>query len=228
MGEPIRVLIVDDHPVVRRGLVAFLGSREGIEVVAQAADGEEAVAAVAEHAPDVVVMDLVMPGTDGVEATSRIRRDHPDTRVLVLTSYGADDQVVAAIRAGAAGYVLKDADPDEVEAAIRSVQRGQVTLAAPAAAALMADVRRRDAGGPAAAHDGSPAARIGQLTPREREVLSLLGEGLTNRQIARRLGISEKTVKAHVGGVLRTLGVADRTQAALVAARAGLGAADGS
>lgn len=211
MAEPLRVLLADDHPVVRQGLRTFLASREGIDVVGEAADAEEAVTRTAMLKPDVVLLDLVMPRGGGVAAIERIRALGLDARVLVLTSFAGDDQLLPALRAGAAGYLLKDADPAELEQALRAVGRGEAALHPTVAARVLREV----AGGPS-------SGRLGTLTAREREVLGLLGQGLTNRQIARRLGIAEKTVKTHVSSVLGKLGLADRTQAALLAVREGL------
>ena len=210
----IRVLIADDHPVVRQGLRSFLESRGGITVVGEVADTEAAVAEAARLRPDVVLMDLAMPGAGGVAATRRITEQRPETRVLVLTSFAGDDEVVPAVRAGAAGYLLKDVDPAELEQAVRLVAAGERVLHPRAASRVMAQVA---AGGPA------PSARpAASLTPREREVLALLAGGLSNRQLARRLVVSEKTVKTHVSNILAKLGLADRTQAALYAVREGL------
>ena len=213
MAEPtdastIRILVVDDDPVVRQGVRGFLGSRPGLEVVAEAADGDEAVRKARHLHPDVVLMDLVMPGTDGVEATKQIVAQDEDVRVVVLTSFTDDERVVPAVRAGAAGYLHKDATPAELERAVRAAARGEAPLSPRAAARVLQSMTAEPAGP--------------DLTPREREVLALLGEGLTNRLIARRLGVSEKTVKTHVGNVLAKLGVSDRTQAALWAVRHGL------
>ncbi|MDQ3709908.1 MAG: response regulator transcription factor [Actinomycetota bacterium] len=212
MADQIRVLLADDHPVVRQGLRAFLESRDGIVVVGEASDGAQAVAMAARLRPDVVVMDLVMPGMDGVTATSRIATSESAPRVLVLTSFAAEEQVVPAVRAGAAGYLLKDAEPRAVEDAVRRVAAGEFLLHPQAAARLMVEV----------ATDAPARPSRTNLTPREVEVLGLLAGGLSNRQLARKLVISEKTVKTHVSSILSKLGLADRTQAALYAVREGL------
>lgn len=201
----IRVLVVDDHAVVRRGLVQLLGQADGIEVVGQAADGAEAVSAQADDPADVVLMDLQMAGMDGVSATRALVAADPQVQVLVLTSFSDTDRILGALDAGALGYVLKDAEPDELIGAVRAVARGESPLH-PRAARLLLTARRGGARGAA-------------LTPREREVLALVREGLANKQIARRLGISERTVKAHLTAVFAALGVQDRTQAALWAER---------
>ena len=210
----VRLLICDDHPIVRQGLRTFLAARDDLEVVAEAEDGEQAVRKARHLAPDVVLMDLLLPGAlDGVAATEQILAERPATRVLMLTSYDKDDRVLAAVRAGAIGYLLKQIDPDDLEAAIRAAHRGESILAPQITGTILA-AAREDHG-----HPG-----LAQLTAREHEVLALLGEGLTNRLIARRLGVAEKTVKTHVSHVLAKLGLPDRTQAALFAARQGLGA----
>lgn len=206
----IRVVVADDHPIVRVGLRRFLDSRDGIEVVGEAADGEQAVARAARLQPDVVLLDLVMPVLDGLGAIERILARDPDARVLVLTSFAGEDQVLPALRAGASGYLLKDADPAEVERAVRAVAAGESPLDPAVAGRVLRAVR-----------PGSDP--LAALTPREREVLGLLARGLTNRQIARELVVAEKTVKTHVSAVLAKLGLADRTQAALLAVREGLG-----
>ncbi len=200
----IRVLIADDHAVVRQGLRTFLDLQEDIEVVGEAADGDQALAAVAELEPDVVVIDLVMPNTDGIEAIRRLKATAPATRAIVLSSFIEDDKLFPAVRAGAAGYLLKDVQPQELVAAIRTVHGGGALLHPQVAARLLADM----------AED--------PLTPREHEVLALIGRGMPNKLIARELSLSEKTVKAHVSSILAKLGVTDRTQAALYAVREGL------
>ena len=216
----IRVLVVDDHPIVRQGLRSYLSTREGIEVVGDAGDGESAVALASELRPDVVLMDLAMPGMGGLAAIRAVSELGVGTRILVLTSFSSEDQVIPAIRAGAVGYLLKDASPEEVAAAIRAVHAGEARLDPSVAAVVMAAAAGRpvDGGGGGAGRAG----RLALLTPRETEVLRLLGEGLSNRALAERLFVSEKTVKTHVSSVLSKLGLADRTQAALFAVHHGL------
>lgn len=199
--------MVDDHAVVREGLRTFLGLQDGIEVVGEAADGAEAVAEAERLRPDVVLMDLVMPKLDGVEAMRELRSRVPAARVIVLTSFLEDERLLPAIRAGAAGYLLKNVAPQELARAIRAAHAGE-TLIDPVVAARLVD----------ALADGGERGEP-ELTPREREVLELIGRGFSNKRIALELGIAEKTVKAHVTHVLAKLGVADRTQAALYAAR---------
>jgi two-component system, NarL family, response regulator LiaR len=214
-NSAIRVAVVDDHPVVRQGLRSFLEAR-GFVVVGEAASGDEAVRLVAERRPDVLLTDLVMPGVDGVEAIRRIRAAGQDVGIIVLTSFSGADQVIPAIQAGADGYLLKDAGPATLGDAIRAVHRGEPMLAPEAAAAVMSNVAN---GG-----DPSPPSNpdLDRLTAREREVLAALGRGLSNRQLADELYISEKTVKTHVSSVLSKLHLTDRTQAALYAVRVGL------
>jgi DNA-binding NarL/FixJ family response regulator len=212
---PIRVVVSDDHPVVRQGLRSFLEA-QGFAVVGEAADGDEAVRLVTETRPDVLLTDLVMPGVDGIEAIRRLRAGGPPVGILVLTSFSGAEQVIPAIQAGADGYLLKDAGPGVLEDAIRAVHRGEPMLSPEAAAVVMARV----AGEPPAA--GSEHPDLERLTAREREVLAGLGRGLSNRQLAAELFVSEKTVKTHVSSVLAKLRVADRTQAALFAVRVGL------
>lgn len=215
MADPIRVLIVDDHQVVRRGLHTFLEIQEDIEVVGEAADGDEGVARAEELRPDIVLMDVKMPGTDGIEALRELRRLENPARVLVVTSFTEQRTVVPALRAGAAGYVYKDVDPDALAGAIRSIHAGHVLLQPEVAGALLSD----GAGG----GNGGGAGRGSVLTEREREVLELIADGRSNREIARTLVLSEKTVKTHVSNILMKLDLADRTQAALWAVRHGMG-----
>jgi two-component system, NarL family, response regulator LiaR len=212
MAEAIRVLLVDDHAVVREGLRAFLELQDGIVVVGEAADGEEAVETAGRLRPDVILMDLVMPRLDGVGAMLRLREEMPESRVIVLTSFAADDRLLPAIRAGAAGYLLKNVEPRELARAVRAAQAGEALLDPMVAARLVDQI------------SSTASARPGRdITPREREVLDLIACGYSNKRIALELAISEKTVKAHVGRLLAKLGVADRTQAALLAVREGLG-----
>ena len=198
----IRVMIVDDHEVVRAGLAMLLERFDDLLLVGEAPDGAAAIAMAAQCAPEVVLMDLSMPGVDGVQATREIVAQSPDVRVVVLTTFADRTHVTEAIDAGAVGFLLKDADPEALGDAIRAAHRGEAPLDPRAALALID--RRRE-----------PAAPAVELTPREREVLQLVGEGLSNRLIARRLGISEKTVKTHLTSVFTTIGVTDRVQAAL-------------
>jgi DNA-binding NarL/FixJ family response regulator len=211
MAESIRVLVVDDHAVVRQGLRGLLELQDGIEVVDDAENGEEAVEAAIRLRPDVILMDLVMPKLDGVSAMRLLRERLPATRVIVLTSFLDDDKLLPALRAGAAGYLLKNAEPREVVRAVRTAHAGG-TLLDPVVAARLVETLAAD-------DRGDPVAR---LTPREREVLVLIGRGYANKRIALELGLAEKTVKTHVGHVLAKLGVSDRTQAAVLAVRAGL------
>ncbi len=212
----IRVLVVDDHPIVRQGLRSYLSTRDGIEVVGDAADGETAVVMVDELRPDVVLMDLLMPGMGGLAAIRAVADLGLGTRILVLTSFSSEDQVIPAIQAGAAGYLLKDADPEEVDRAVRAVHAGEGRLDPSVAAVVMAAA----AGGGGRRAEADPG--LARLTPRETEVLALLGEGLTNRALAGRLFVSEKTVKTHVSSILAKLGLPDRTRAALYAVHHGL------
>jgi DNA-binding NarL/FixJ family response regulator len=209
----IRVLIADDHAVVRQGLRTFLELQDEIEVVGEAADGIEAVELVQRTKPDVALLDLIMPRLGGLEAIRRIREVAPATRVLVLTSFADDDTVLPAVRAGAAGYLLKDVPPPELVGAIRTVHAGEALLA-PAVATMLVEQL--------AAEDGAGAERDDHLTPREREVLALLARGRANKVIARDLGVSERTVKTHVSNILAKLNLTDRTQAAVYAVRHGI------
>ncbi len=191
--------------MVRTGLRTFLELQQDMEVVGEASSGEQALALVAAMHPDIVLLDLVLPGLSGLETARRLRDTHPDVKVVVLTSFSGQDSVLPAVRAGVAGYLLKDVGPAELAGALRSVHHGGAPLHPRVAAAVMHSVTQRD-----------------PLTTREREVLRLIGRGLSNRLIARELVLSEKTVKAHVSAILGKLGVADRTQAALLAVRDGL------
>ena len=206
--EPIRVLIVDDHAVVREGLRTFLELQEGLEVVGEAGDGEEALPLAEGLGPDVILMDLVMPKLDGVGAMRELRQRVPGARVIVLTSFLDDERLMPAIRAGAAGHLLKNVQPQELARAIRLADAGE-TLIDPAVAARLVE----------AVADGGAAEPEPELTPREQEVLDLIARGFSNKRIALELGVAEKTVKTHVSHVLAKLGVSDRTQAALYATR---------
>lgn len=206
----IRVLLVDDHQVVRRGLRTFLEIQDDIEVVGEASDGAEGVARAEELRPDVVLMDIKMPGTDGIEALRKLRELANPAKVLIVTSFTEQRTVVPALRAGASGYVYKDVDPDALAGAIRSVHAGHVLLQPEVAGALLA---QDEAGG--------GTGRGSTLTEREREVLGLIADGRSNREIARALVLSEKTVKTHVSNILMKLDLSDRTQAALWAVRNG-------
>jgi DNA-binding NarL/FixJ family response regulator len=208
-GAVIRVLIVDDHPAVRRGLRTFLELTDDIEVTGEAADGVTALDLIAQTAPDVVLLDMVLPGMDGVEVLEELRRRDLPARVLVVTSFTDRRRLLPAVRAGARGYLAKDVDPQALVAAVRSVHAGHLLLEPEAAETLLG------------APSGRPAATPA-LTARERDVLALIADGRSNREIARALVLSEKTVKTHVSSILLKLGLADRTQAALHAVRAGL------
>jgi DNA-binding NarL/FixJ family response regulator len=196
----IRVLLADDHGLVRDGLGRLLGSVPDIEVVAAAADGSEAIRLAKEHRPDVILMDLRMPGMDGSEATRRLLEDDPTAQVVILTSFSERDEILTALDAGAIGYLLKDAEPDDLIRGVRAAAQGESPLAPKAARELLGS-------------RGSAAAP--QLTEREREVLRLVTRGLPNKLIARELGISEKTVKAHLTTIFQRIGVTDRVQAAM-------------
>jgi DNA-binding NarL/FixJ family response regulator len=213
----IRVGVVDDHAIVRRGLVALLGADGELEVVGTAGDGDAALQLCLDQHPDVVLMDLSMPGIDGVEATRRIVQQAPGVQVVVLTSFVDRERVVDALRAGAIGYLLKDAPGEEIVRAIRDASRGQPRLHATVTRRLMEQVAA-----PAPPPVEAPPSPAAGLTSRELEVLRLIAEGMSNKEIARALGTSDRTVKSHVSNVLSKLGVLDRTQAALFAIRAGL------
>ena len=204
----IRVLIADDHGVVRQGLTMYLKLDEELEVVGEASNGEEALHMARDLRPDVVLMDVLMPVMDGIEATEKIKAELPDVEIVALTSVLDDGAVTGAVRAGAMGYLLKNTKPRELCRAIKGAAAGQVQLDPEAAARLMREMRAPE--------------RPEALTARETEVLGLLARGQANKQIARELFVEEKTVKAHVSGILRKLGVSSRTQAALYAVRTGL------
>jgi DNA-binding NarL/FixJ family response regulator len=212
--EPIRVLVVDDHAVVRRGVVAYLEAMEDLEVAGEAGDGQEALdflARAAAHGrlPHVVLMDLQMPRMDGVTATGEVVRRFAGVRVVILTSFGETERVHSALEHGASGYLLKDAGPTEVDAALRAAVRDEVFLDAAVTRRLTQEMR-------------APRAGLGALTAREREVLVLVAEGQSNKDIARRLDISERTARTHVSHLLTKIGLTSRTQAALLAVKEGL------
>jgi NarL family two-component system response regulator LiaR len=216
-SERIRVLIVDDHAVVREGLRTFLQLQDGIDVAGEAADGEQAVAQAAALAPDVILMDLVMPRLDGIGAMRQLRAAGSSARVIVLTSFLDDERLMPALQAGAAGYLLKDVEPAELARAVRKACADEALIDPTVAGRLLHALSDPPAGTGASAADG-----IAQLTRREREVLELIALGHSNKRIAFELDIAEKTVKTHVGHVLAKLGVADRTQAAVLAVQRGL------
>ena len=213
MTESITVLIVDDHAVVRQGVRGYLEAQPDISIAGEAASGEEAVRLAADQVPDVVLMDLLMPGMDGVEATRRVRRVSPRSQVVVLTSYHEDVHIFPAIKAGALSYLLKDVGPDELAGAVRAAARGEAVLHPHVATRVMQELRgtRREVPNPFA-----------ELTDRELEVMHLVAEGLSNALIAERLVLSEKTVKGYVSNILSKLHLADRTQAAVFAWREGM------
>jgi NarL family two-component system response regulator LiaR len=210
--ESIRVLVADDHAIVRRGLCALLATEPSIEVVGEAHDGREAVRQAQRFRPDVILMDLVMPGTDGLEAIRRIRANQPEVRILVLTSFSGDDKVFPAVKAGALGYLLKDSEPEDLVQAIRQVCRGESWLHPSIARKLLREFCQ-----PAEQGSASPA-----LTRRETEVLRLVAVGQSNREISDHLTISEATVRTHVSNILSKLNLSSRTQATLYALREGL------
>jgi NarL family two-component system response regulator LiaR len=207
MADEIRLLLVDDHEMVRAGLRTFLDLQDDMVVAGEAGSAEQALALVPQLDPDIVVMDLQLPGMSGIEAVKRLQLTHPRVKVVVLTSFAGQDSVLPAVRAGVAGYLLKDVGPSELADALRAVHAGGAQLHPQVAATVLQSV--------------AESARD-PLTPRENEVLRLVARGLSNRLIARELALSEKTVKAHVSAVLAKLGVTDRTQAALYAVRSGL------
>jgi len=213
MTESITVLIVDDHALVRGGIRGYLEVQPDMTIAGEAASGEEAVRLAGDQVPDVVLMDLVMPGMDGVEATRRVRRVSPRSQVVVLTSYHEDVHIFPAIKAGALSYLLKDVGPEELATAVRAAARGEATLHPHVATRVMQELRgaRREVPNPFA-----------ELTDRELEVMRLVAEGLSNAQIAERLVLSEKTIKGYVSNILSKLHLADRTQAAVFAWREGM------
>jgi NarL family two-component system response regulator LiaR len=215
-AEPIRLLLVDDHPLVRRGLQAVLAREPDFEIVGEAEDGDAAVALATDLLPDLVLMDLRLGRVDGIAATAAIRAAAPSVRVLVVSSYEEDEQIFAAIRAGASGYLLKDAPPEKLVMAIRAVAEGYALMSPVVARKVMGEFGRP------APPDRSATAALASLTEREREILTLLGQGRTNREIADELVLAEKTVKTHITNIFSKLHVRERTQAALLAVRSGL------
>lgn len=220
-----RVLIADDEPLVRAGVRAVLSTDPRITVVAEAADGREAVDAVRRHRPDIAVLDIRMPGLDGITAAAQIQRIAPGTGLIVLTTFGEDDYILRALSGGVTGFLIKSGDPEELIAGVHAVAGGAAYLSPKVTARVVAHLANSR---PWAATDSRPSARarVETLTVRERQVLALLGTGLTNGQIARRLNVVEGTVKAHVSSILATLGVDNRAAAAVVAYEAGLGSPD--
>lgn len=212
MTSPIRILIADDHAIVRKGLRALFSKEPDIEVVGEASDGVEAVAQAATQFPDVILMDLVMPKLDGIEATRQITAQQPGIRILVLTSFAADDKVFPAIKAGALGYLLKDSGPDELLQAIHRVSRGEPSLDPTIARKLLAEL----------SHPSKSPPTSDPLTERELDVLRLIAQGQSNKAIAERLHIAEMTVRTHVSNILGKLHLASRTQAALYALKEGI------
>ena len=208
----IRVLLADDQPLLRMGFRMILEAHEGLDVVGEAADGAQAVAAVTELEPDVIVMDVRMPGLDGIEATRRIVADRPETRILILTTFDVDEYAVEGLKAGASGFLLKDVPPAELVAAIHTVAEGDAVVAPTVTRRLLDRFIRGEV-----EEDGVDAARLEVLTPREREVLELIGLGHTNQEIAEQLTLSEATVKTHVSRILGKLGLRDRVQAVIFA-----------
>ena len=210
-ADQVRVMLVDDHSVVREGLKNYLGALGGFQVVGEASSGAEALELAATAKPQVILMDLVMPVMDGIEATRRLHETHPDIKVIVLTSFADDDKLFPALRAGAVAYLLKDVGPTELAEAIAAAARGEIRL--------RPDVTRRLVTGMA---DGAEKRPEDLLTGRELDVLRCLARGRSNKEIASDLFISEKTVKTHVSAILDKLGLADRTQAALYAVKRGV------
>ena len=219
--KPVRVLLADDQRLVRESLATLLGLLGSVELVATASDGEEALALTAEHKPDVVLMDLRMPRLDGIEATRRLRERHPDVRVIALTTYADDESVLGALRAGARGYLTKDASSDDIRSAIYTVAAGEAALD-PVVQHHVVEALAGD--GERDANHSTPAAPElpDDLTPREAEVLALIAEGLTNTEIAERLVVSPTTIKSHINHLFAKAGLRDRTQAVNYAYRKGI------
>lgn len=212
----IKVLLVDDHTVVLKGLAFFLSTQEDFELVGEANDGKDALVKVGETSPDVVLMDLYMPEMDGIEATACIKKEYPNVKVIVLTSFSDQAHVLPALKAGASGYILKDIEPDQLVEAIRSAYKGNIQLHPDIANALLSQTL------PEEEKEEEPSVQVGVLTARENEVLQLLAKGMSNKEIASVLVITEKTVKAHMSSILSKLHLSDRTQAALYAVKNGI------
>lgn len=212
MSELIRVMVVDDHPVVRRGIKSLLGEEEDIQVVGEAVNGKDALEMVESLKPDVILMDLVMPEMGGIEAIEKITASHPDAKILVMTSFAADDKVFPSIKAGALGYLLKDSDPEDLIRMIRQVFRGELSIHPTIARKVIQELNRP------AREPLTPSP----MTEREVEILQLLAQGIENKEIARRLVVHNATVRTHVSNILRKLQLANRVQATLYALRTGL------
>lgn len=212
----IKVLLVDDHTVVLKGLAFFLSTQEDLTLVGEANNGKEALVKVGETNPDVVLMDLYMPEMDGVEAAACIKKEYPNVKVIVLTSFSDQAHVLPALRAGASGYILKDVEPDQLVEAIRSAYKGNIQLHPDIANTLLSQTL------PVEEKEEEPSIQVDVLTARENEVLQLLAKGMSNKEIASVLVITEKTVKAHVSSILSKLNLSDRTQAALYAVKNGI------
>ncbi|MDA2626169.1 response regulator transcription factor [Bacillus cereus] len=212
----MKVLLVDDHTVVLKGLAFFLSTQEDLELVGEANNGKEALVKVGETTPDVILMDLYMPEMDGVEATAYIKKEYPNVKVIVLTSFSDQAHVLPALRAGASGYILKDVEPDQLVEAIRSAYKGNIQLHPDIANALLSQTL------PVEEKEEEPSIQVDVLTARENEVLQLLAKGMSNKEVASVLVITEKTVKAHVSSILSKLNLSDRTQAALYAVKNGI------
>ncbi len=219
--DAVRVVLADDQRLVRESLATLLGLLDGIELLATASDGEEALALTAEHDPDVVLMDLRMPRMDGIEAISRLRESHPEVRVIALTTYADDESVLGALRAGARGYLTKDASSQDIRAAILTVAAGDAALD-PAVQSHVVAALARDGARTAEPVTSNAPELPDDLTPREAEVLSLIAEGLTNAEIAERLVVSPTTIKSHINHLFAKAGLRDRTQAVNYAYRTGI------
>ncbi|MFZ5911400.1 MAG: response regulator [Chloroflexota bacterium] len=216
MGAPIHVLVVDDHPVVRRGIKSLLAEEEGIEVIGEAVNGKDALEKLQTLKPDVILMDLVMPEMNGIEAIDHITAAYPDARILVMTSFAADDKVFPSIKAGALGYILKDSDPEDLLRMIRQVYRGELSIHPTIARKVIQELNRP------AQEPLTPSP----LTEREVEILQLIAQGIENKEIARQLFLRDATVRTHVSNILSKLQLANRVQATLYALRTGLTSLD--